>query len=203
LSYSFNDGSVFVDPSLPIEDLKITFRPKRSAITALITCGGRSANITFLFPYVLGNANGTVRGSATEVYRSGLADSRIRFASNLKGGPALAPSEFFSWEGKGLIGVSFTAVVPTGQYDPARVMNGGANRWAFKPEIGLSRRWGRWVLDDYAGAGFSVRITITFWEIAYARSNRLELEKLILPFVRSSGCGLLWMESFGSVAVPL
>jgi hypothetical protein len=54
--------------------------------------------------------------------------------------------------GKGLIGVSFTAVVPTGQYDPARVMNGGANRWAFKPEIGLSRRWGRWVLDDYAGA---------------------------------------------------
>jgi hypothetical protein len=26
LSYSFNDGSVFVDPSLPIEDLKITFQ---------------------------------------------------------------------------------------------------------------------------------------------------------------------------------
>ena len=32
------------------------------------------------------------------MYRSGLADSRIRFASNLKGGPALAPSEFSFWE---------------------------------------------------------------------------------------------------------
>jgi hypothetical protein len=154
LSYSFNDGSVFVDPSLPIEDLKITFQTQAISYYHSYNLWGRSANITFLIPYALGNANGTVAGSPTKVYRSGLADSRIRFATNLKGGPALSPSGFSSWQEKSLIGVSFTAVVPTGQYDPARVMNGGANRWAFKPEVGLSRRWGHWVLDSYAGAWF-------------------------------------------------
>ena len=66
----------------------------------------------------------------------------------------MAPSEFGSWREKGLLGVSFTAVVPTGQYDPARVMNGGANRWAFKPELGLTRRWGHWALDAYTGVWF-------------------------------------------------
>jgi hypothetical protein len=30
----------------------------------------------------------------------------------------------------------------------------GANRWAFKPEVGLSRRWGPWVLDAYGGMWF-------------------------------------------------
>jgi hypothetical protein len=40
-------------------------------------------------------------------------------------------------------------VAPTGQYDPTKLINLGANRWAFKPEIGLSRRWGNWILDAY------------------------------------------------------
>ena len=152
LTYSFNDGSVFVDPSLPIEDLKITFQIQAISYYHAYNLWGRSSNVTFLVPYALGNASGIVAGSRAAVYRSGLADSRIRFAVNLKGGPALTRTEFPSWHEKGLIGFSFTAIIPTGQYDPARIMNGGSNRWAFKPELGLSRRWGHWVLDCYAGA---------------------------------------------------
>jgi len=40
------------------------------------------------------------------------------------------------------------------QYDPTKLINLGANRWAFKPELGLSRRWGHWVLDAYGGVWF-------------------------------------------------
>jgi hypothetical protein len=50
-----------------------------------------------------------------------------------------------------LIGASLTIVTPTGQYDPTRLINWGSNRWAFKPEVGLSQRWGNWILDAYAG----------------------------------------------------
>ena len=66
----------------------------------------------------------------------------------------MSPSEFSSWHEKLLIGTSLTVIVPAGQYDPARVMNSGSNRWALKPEIGFSRRWGHWVVDSYAGAWF-------------------------------------------------
>jgi hypothetical protein len=52
------------------------------------------------------------------------------------------------------VGVSLKVVAPTGQYDPTKLINYGANRWAFKPEIGLSRRWGHWVLDTYGAVWF-------------------------------------------------
>jgi hypothetical protein len=53
-----------------------------------------------------------------------------------------------------LIGASFKIVAPTGQYDPTKLINWGNNRWAFKPEIGYSQRWGHWVLDIYGAAWF-------------------------------------------------
>jgi hypothetical protein len=55
------------------------------------------------------------------------------------------------WRETRLIGISVTAVVPVGQNDRARVINLGTNRWAFKPEIGFTRKWRRWVLEGYGG----------------------------------------------------
>lgn len=154
LMYSYNDGSVFVDPSLPVEDLRITFQTQALSYYHAFGLWGRSSNVTVYLPYVLGNATGKVSGSSAEAYRSGLADGRVRFAVNLMGGPATSPAEFSAWHERFLLGASLTAVAPSGQYDPSRIMNNGANRWAFKPEIGLSKRWGHWVLDWYAGAWF-------------------------------------------------
>jgi hypothetical protein len=53
-----------------------------------------------------------------------------------------------------LIGVSLKVVAPTGQYDPTKLINVGNNRWALKPEIGYSQRWGHWVVDAYGAAWF-------------------------------------------------
>jgi hypothetical protein len=39
-----------------------------------------------------------------------------------------------------------------GQYDPARLVNLGTNRWAFKPEAAVIRTWGRWMFEIYGGA---------------------------------------------------
>ena len=56
------------------------------------------------------------------------------------------------WRQKTLVGASLKVVAPTGQYDPTKLINLGSNRWSFKPELGVSRRWGHFVLDAYAGA---------------------------------------------------
>jgi len=60
-------------------------------------------------------------------------------------------ADFRKWKQKTLVGFSFRMVAPTGQYDPTKLVNYGANRWAFKPEVGVSRRWRNWILDSYGG----------------------------------------------------
>ena len=59
--------------------------------------------------------------------------------------------EFASYRQKSNIGASLIVMAPTGRYDPAKLINIGANRWSFKPEIGLSRAFRGLVLDAYLG----------------------------------------------------
>jgi hypothetical protein len=154
LGFSFNDGMAFVDPTIPIENLHVQFQTQTIGYYNSFALMGRSANVTVVLPYVTATLTGTVAGDNAQINRSGLADGRVRFAVNLRGGPALSPKEYLSWHEKNTIGISLTAMVPTGQYDSARLVNNGANRWALKPEVGFSNRWGRWMLDIYAGVWF-------------------------------------------------
>lgn len=78
----------------------------------------------------------------TSVHRSGLLDTTFRFSVNLKGGPGMTLPEMRQWRQKTLLGVTLKVVAPTGQCDPTKLVNFGANRWAFKPEVGVSKRWG-------------------------------------------------------------
>jgi hypothetical protein len=126
-------------------------------LLSLFNFFGRSANITASLPYAVGNFNGTVQGTEQHLYRSGLLDSAFRFSVNLKGGPAMPPRDFMRWQQKILLGVSLKVVAPTGQYDPTKLINWGANRWGFKPEFGYSERWGYWVLDGYTAVWLLTR----------------------------------------------
>jgi hypothetical protein len=54
-----------------------------------------------------------------------------------------------------VLGASLVVVAPTGQYDPAVLINPGIHRWAFRPQLGFSRRWQNgWAVELYAGAWF-------------------------------------------------
>jgi hypothetical protein len=76
----------------------------------------------------------------------------MRFAVNLYGAPAMDLEEFASYRQKTNVGASVVETTPLGQYDPARLVNIGTNRWGVKPELGISRRFGRWFYDLYLGA---------------------------------------------------
>ena len=67
--------------------------------------------------------------------------------------------EFASYEQDTTLGLSLVVVSPGGQYDASRLVNLGSNRWAFKPELGLSKRIGRWYIDLYGGVCSSRRTT--------------------------------------------
>ncbi len=115
---------------------------------------GRSANFTIGVPYALGNFQGFVVNRQQNIYRSGLGNGEARFSVNLKGGPKMNLAEFVKWKQKRLLGVSLLAQFPSGQYDPTKLINIGTNRWAFKPEVGYSEQWGKWVLDAYGAVWF-------------------------------------------------
>jgi hypothetical protein len=158
-TYAFNTGDVLFDSALPITGGQGKIN---SSVMTYYYSGdffGRSFNVTGSLPYAFGNLHGNVAGNDVSLYRSGLIDSVYRFAVNLKGGPAMRAPEFVKWKQKTIIGASIKVIAPTGQYDPARVINQGSNRWAFKPEIGVSRRWGKWVLDGYGAVWFFTQNT--------------------------------------------
>ena len=151
-TYSYSRGDVLVDSSLPLRDVNVAFNAGTLAYSRTFGLFGRQANIGFGVPYLDGNARGTVSENVTEVHRSGLGDVRIRFSMNIRGAPALTPKEFATFKRKMVVGASVTVIAPTGQYDPRRLVNLGTNRWAFKPEIGLSKPLGRWTLEAAGGA---------------------------------------------------
>lgn len=151
---SFSSGQVLIDPAAPIEDAKGTFQVPLFGYYQSFQLMGRSSNVAVVLPYGRGDFSATANGSLLHAYRSGLADVRVRVAVNLSGAPAMSLDEYLKWREKHLIGVSLTLSIPTGQYDSARLVNTGANRWGFKPEIGFTRRWRHWVADWYLGAWF-------------------------------------------------
>ena len=151
LTYSFYDGSINFNGALPVSDAKGRYSIPLISYYHSFGLLGRSANIVVALPYAIGNFTGTLAGAGEHIYRSGLADSVYRLSINLKGGPAMPAQEFVKWHQKMLLGAGLKVIAPTGQYDPTKLINWGANRWSFKPELGYSQRWGNWLLDGYAG----------------------------------------------------
>jgi hypothetical protein len=70
LSYSFFDGSVFTDPTLPIQDFKARYHAGVFSYYRAFNFLGRSANVTGSLPYALGNFQATIAGAENRVYRS-------------------------------------------------------------------------------------------------------------------------------------
>jgi hypothetical protein len=151
ITWSFYNGGVNFNGTIPVSDATGTYYVSILTYYHSLNFFGRSANITASLPYAVGTFQGNLLGQSRSIYRSGLLDSTFRFSVNLMGGPAMQANEMAKWKQKRLLGVSLKMVAPTGQYSSTKLVNWGSNRWAFKPEVGYSERWGHWVLDGYAG----------------------------------------------------
>jgi len=154
LAYGYSAGDLNFDPSLPIDNASAKISNAAIGYFRSINVAGRSANVSVAMPYTFGDIQGDYMGVFTPIYRSGVSDMGARFAINLYGARAMKLKEFASYKQRTNVGVSVSSIMPTGQYDPNKLINIGSNRWAVKPEIGVSHafRKTKLILDAYAGA---------------------------------------------------
>jgi hypothetical protein len=153
MTYAYFNGTLDFG-GLPITDATATANVPSVSIFHSMNFFGRTANFTAALPYGVADFNGKILNNETSVYRSGLLDSVWRYSVNLYGGPSMDGRQFMKWHQKMLIGASFRMMAPTGQYDSTKLINLGNNRWAFRPEVGYSQRFGHWIVDAYAGGWF-------------------------------------------------
>lgn len=148
---SYSRGNVLTDAASPLQDVEL----KTTAATFLYLrsfgLAGRSSSVTVAWPYLRMSGSGSLGGDFVSNSRSGAGFLRARLAVNLLGGPALSPADFAKQKQGRNLGVSLSVATPTGQYDSSRVISFGANRWAFKPELGYSSIRGRWIFEAALG----------------------------------------------------
>jgi hypothetical protein len=144
-------GGILTDPSLPVDDVDAEINAGVVGLGRSFGLFGRLATVVVAQPYLSGQFTGTLDGEPAAASRSGFGDTKLRMSVNLFGNPAMSASEFAKRKPGTTLGASLSVSAPTGIYYPARLINVGTNRWALKPEIGVSHPVGPWDLEASAG----------------------------------------------------
>jgi hypothetical protein len=147
LGYTESRGDVLPDPSLPVKDVSARVSTLVMAYARGLDLWGKSGQISLVAPYSWATVSGVIEGQFVSADRSGFGDSVVRLSMNFLGAPALSLKDFANYRQETVLGASLSVSAPLGQYDPTKLVNIGTNRWAFKPELGVSHALGSWVLE--------------------------------------------------------
>jgi hypothetical protein len=114
----------------------------------------KSGKFDAILPYSQLSGSAMVAGQERERNVSGLHDPLFRFSVNFYGSPALSVQEFANYQQDLINGAIVQVSAPLGQYDKEKLVNLGNSRWFVKPDMGISKTWGRFTLELSAGAYF-------------------------------------------------
>jgi hypothetical protein len=154
ITYGHSSGDFLPDPTLPIQNASVQFNNVGFGYYHSFGLFGRQTTVSLGVPYVWGSGAALLSGVPTHIYRSGLGDPVVRISYILYGSPALSPQDFKKLIHRTIVGASVLIAAPLGQYDPKLLVNIGANRWSFRPQIGFSRQAYKWTFDLYLGGYF-------------------------------------------------
>jgi hypothetical protein len=152
--YAYTRNGLSFDPSLPVTDEQLHTSNAVFAYARAIELWGKSAKVDVVVPYTWLSGSAIYAGAPVERIVDGIGDPAFRLSVNLYGAPPLALPEFAAYRQDVLVGVSLRVSAPWGQYDPDRLINLSTNRWILKPEAGVSKAAGPWVLEVTAGVNF-------------------------------------------------
>lgn len=145
------EGDILFDPALDIRDVEADLTIGIAAIGYTFGLAGRQARVLGVFPMAWGGVDGRVASQPQRQSLNGLVDPRIKLSVALRGAPALSRSEFARAPRRTILGASVTMMPPIGVYHPEQLINLGFNRWAIKPEVGVSRTIQNWTVEGSAG----------------------------------------------------
>ena len=155
LSYAYLHSNASIDNSIVIAGAKLNLNQGTINYTRYFGLVNRLMWVDAGVP--LAGLSGEVKGTNIHGSVSGSGDSSFQLGALFKGGPALSVSQFENYKPTTILGMSFTVTAPTGLYHADKILNLGADRWSFKPEIALSHPFGpeeKWQVDAYANAYF-------------------------------------------------
>jgi hypothetical protein len=145
--YSYAAGGVSTDPSLPIENGHVRTQSTLLAYARSLDVFGMSGKIDAVLPYAWLSGTADFLGQPRERTVSGFGDAKFRFSTNFYGAPAMSMEEYKGYKQNVIVGGSIQVTAPLGQYDSHKAVNIGTNRWAIKPELGISKAWGPLALE--------------------------------------------------------
>ena len=150
--FASSSGDMLFDASLPVSDVKAEIDVLSIVYGGSAPVFGHTGSFALAVPYLWGDIRGNVGEQGASATRAGPGDVRLRLAIDMWGDTPVTASEYAKRQQRPLVGASLVIIAPTGQYDPAKLINIGTNRWSFKPEIGVSLPHGRWLLEASVSA---------------------------------------------------
>ena len=152
LGYAYSDGELNPAPGVPIENAELTVKATVAAYLRSLDLWGRAGKVDLTLARTCFEGEAELRGEFVRGDRCGAADPALRVTYLFYGAPAMDLSEFMKTPPGRVIGASLKVRAPWGEYNNENLVNHGANRWEFKPEIGISNRWGPWGADAAVSA---------------------------------------------------
>jgi hypothetical protein len=155
LAYAYTRSDTSIDSAIVIAGARLILNQGTLSYTRYFSLFHRTAWIEPSIP--VAGLNGSIAGTSVGGPTAGAGDSSYEAAILLKGGPALQVADFANYKPTTTLGVSLTVTAPTGLYNSNKILNLGADRWSFKPEIAVSHPFGpqqKWALDAYGNSYF-------------------------------------------------
>jgi len=133
--------------SSPIQDFELDIDAGALGFAHTFELAGSSAKIDVVATRLCYEGSAIYLGEFVEDRRCGHGDPKVRLSWNFYGAPALEMEDFLKQKPGLVIGTSLQLSIPVGTYKNTQFVNFGANRWMFRPGIGMSFKSGRWHYD--------------------------------------------------------
>jgi hypothetical protein len=145
--YGYSQGNVLFDPTIPLDNAEIEIDGPVLGYGRAIKLGPFSGKVDGAIAHACLDGSADYQGDRVTRNVCGWSDARARMTVNFRGAPPLTRQQFAGYKQDWVFGASLQLGLPVGDYDPARLVNIGANRVSSKLEVGVSKNLPHWLLE--------------------------------------------------------